>query len=49
MAIRSPTEFRAETKGLFSGVHVFVSGQSSEWYRPIYIGDELYAFGGTES
>jgi acyl dehydratase len=44
-----PEEIRKRTKGLFSGVHVFVSGQSSEWYRPIYLGDELYGFGGTES
>ena len=44
-----PDELRNQTKGLFSGVHVFVSGQSSEWYRPMYIGDELYGFGGTES
>jgi acyl dehydratase len=44
-----PEELRKQTKGLFSGVHVFVSGQSSEWYRPIYVGDELYGFGGTES
>src|SRR5688572_10136704 len=35
-----PEELRKKTKGLFSGVHVFVSGQSSEWYRPLYIGDE---------
>src|SRR5690606_6074518 len=44
-----PEEIRKKTKGLFSGVHVFVSGQSTEWYRPIYVGDELYGFGGTES
>jgi hypothetical protein len=44
-----PDELRKQTTGLFSGVHVVVSGQSSEWYRPIYIGDELYGFGGIES
>lgn len=44
-----PKEIHDQTKGLFSGVHVFVSGQSSEWYRPIRPGDELYGFGGTES
>lgn len=44
-----PEDVRKQTKGLFSGVHVFVSGQSTEWYRPIYVGDELYGFGGTES
>lgn len=42
-------EIKKQTRGLFSGVHVFVSGQSSEWYRPVYEGDELFAFGGQES
>lgn len=44
-----PEEIKQKTKGLFSGVHVFVSGQSTEWYKPIYVGDELYGFHGTES
>jgi acyl dehydratase len=44
-----PEEIRRKTKGLFSGVHLFVSGQSTEWYRPLYPGDELYGFGGLES
>lgn len=44
-----PDDLRKATKGLFSGVHVFVSGQSTEWYKPIHVGDELYGFGGTES
>jgi acyl dehydratase len=44
-----PDEIRKQQRGLFSGIHVFVSGQSSEWYRPIYVGDELYGFGGAES
>ncbi|MET0198744.1 MAG: MaoC family dehydratase N-terminal domain-containing protein [Rhodococcus fascians] len=44
-----PEDLRKQTKGLFSGVHVFVSGQSTEWFRPIRPGDELYSFGGTES
>jgi acyl dehydratase len=33
----------------FRGIHVFVSGSSWEWFRPIYPGDQLYSFGGTES
>lgn len=44
-----PEELKKATRGLFSGVHVFVSGQTTEWYKPIHIGDELYGFGGTES
>lgn len=44
-----PEELRKRGKGLFSGIHVFVSGQSTEWYRPLYVGDQLYGFGGAES
>jgi acyl dehydratase len=33
----------------FRGIHVFVSGSSWEWFRPVRPGDELYSFGGTES
>jgi acyl dehydratase len=44
-----PDAVRQQTKRLFSGVHVFVSGQSTEWYRPIHPGDELFSFGGAES
>jgi acyl dehydratase len=33
----------------FRGIHVFVSGSSWHWYRPIYEGDRLYSFGGMES
>ncbi|WP_040795878.1 FAS1-like dehydratase domain-containing protein [Nocardia higoensis] len=44
-----PEDLRRATKGLFSGVHLFVSGQDTEWFRPVYPGDELYAFGGLES
>lgn len=33
----------------FRGIHVFVSGSIWEWYRPVYEGDQLYSFGGTES
>ncbi|MGW0808971.1 FAS1-like dehydratase domain-containing protein [Nonomuraea sp. NPDC002799] len=46
---RLPEDVRKATKGLFSGVHLFVSGQSTEWHRPVYPGDELYSFGGLES
>jgi acyl dehydratase len=33
----------------FRGIHVFVSGSTWDWYRPLVDGDELYSFGGTES
>lgn len=33
----------------FRGIHVFVSGSTWDWYRPIYKGDQLFSFGGTES
>ncbi len=33
----------------FRGIHVFVSGSTWDWYRPLMRGDELYSFGGTET
>lgn len=33
----------------FRGIHVFVSGSTWNWYRPILDGDQLFSFGGTES
>jgi acyl dehydratase len=33
----------------FRGIHVFVSGGSSDWYRPVYPGDSLYSYQGLES
>jgi acyl dehydratase len=44
-----PEDIRKATKGLFSGVHMFVSGQDTEWFRPVRPGDRLYGFGGLES
>lgn len=44
-----PKDVRTKTKGLFSGVHLFVSGQATEWYRPLYPDDQLFGFGGLES
>lgn len=44
-----PDDIRKATKGLFSGVHVFVSGQDTEWFQPVRPGDELFGFGGLES
>lgn len=44
-----PEEIKKQTKGLFRGIHVFVSGGTWEWYRPLYPGDRLYSFSGEES
>jgi acyl dehydratase len=33
----------------FRGIHVFVSGSTWNWYRPVHNGDQLFSFGGTES
>jgi acyl dehydratase len=33
----------------FRGIHVFVSGSTWEWFRPLRAGDGLHSFGGTES
>jgi len=40
-----PKPVRDASKGLFRGVHVFVSGSEKFFYRPIYPGDALYTFG----
>ena len=37
------------TKGLFRGIHVFVSGGTWDFYRHVYPGDRLYSFSGLES
>lgn len=42
-------ELKAKTKSMFRGVHVFVSGSTWDWYRPIYPGDTIYSFGGEET
>ena len=44
-----PEEVRKATKSVFRGVHVFVSGGTWDWYRPLTLGDRLYCFGGLES
>jgi acyl dehydratase len=44
-----PDEIKKATKGLFRGIHVFVSGGTWDWYRPLFPGDRLYSFSGEES
>jgi acyl dehydratase len=44
-----PIDVKQKTKSVFRGIHVFVSGGSWEWYRPMYPGDRLFSFAGEES
>ncbi len=44
-----PLDIKKQTKGLFRGIHVFVSGGTWDWYRPLYPGDRLFSFSGEES
>ncbi|HTW10621.1 MAG TPA: MaoC family dehydratase N-terminal domain-containing protein [Acidimicrobiales bacterium] len=44
-----PDEIKRQTKSLFRGIHVFVSGGTWDWYRPIYPGDRIFSFAGEES
>ena len=44
-----PEEIKKQTKSLFRGVHVFVSGGTWDWYRPVRSGDRIYSFAGEES
>ena len=44
-----PSEIKSQIKGMFRGVHVFVSGGSWEWFRPLRPGDRVYSFRGEES
>ena len=44
-----PDAIKQQTKSLFRGVHVFVSGGTWEWYRPLRPGDRIFSFAGEES
>lgn len=44
-----PDGIKALRKSLFKGVHVFVSGSTWDFYRPIYPGDTIYSFNGDET
>lgn len=44
-----PPEIKTLRKSLFKGVHVFVSGSTWDFYRPIFPGDTLYSFTGDKS
>ncbi|WP_280484373.1 FAS1-like dehydratase domain-containing protein [Nocardia cyriacigeorgica] len=40
---------REERRPSFRGIHVFVSGTTTHWYRPVMDGDVLYSFRGIET
>lgn len=44
-----PDEVKRATKSVFRGIHVFVSGGSWTWYRPLYPGDRVRSFFGEET
>jgi acyl dehydratase len=44
-----PDDLKKNTKSLFRGIHVFVSGGEWEFFNPIFPGDTLYSFKGEES
>ncbi|WEK42365.1 MAG: MaoC family dehydratase N-terminal domain-containing protein [Candidatus Sphingomonas colombiensis] len=44
-----PDEVKRLRKSLFKGVHVFVSGSTWDFYRPVRPGDTIYSFNGDES
>jgi acyl dehydratase len=44
-----PSEIKAATKSLFRGVHVFVSGGTWDWYRPLRPDDRVFSYSGDES
>jgi acyl dehydratase len=46
---KAPDHIKAARKSLFRGVHVFVSGSTWDFYRPIYPGDTLFSFRGQDS
>ena len=43
-----PAELKAIKKGLFRGIHVFVSGSEWSWHRPIRPGDKIFSFEGED-
>ena len=44
-----PDEIKALRKSLFKGIHVFVSGSTWDFYRPVRPGDTINSFAGDES
>ena len=46
---KTPEEIRQLRKSLFRGVHVFVSGSTWDFYRPLRPGDTVYSYNGDET
>jgi acyl dehydratase len=44
-----PPQIKVLRKSLFRGIHVFVSGSTWDFYRPIFPGDTLFSFNGEET
>lgn len=42
-------EIKERTRGVFRGVHLYVSGGSWDFFAPVHPGDRLFSFGGYES
>ncbi|WP_088181918.1 FAS1-like dehydratase domain-containing protein [Sphingobium sp. Z007] len=42
-------DIKALRKSLWKGVHVFVSGSTWDWYRPVFPGDTIYSYNGDET
>lgn len=40
---------REQRRPPFRGIHVFVSGSTTEWYRPVMDGDTVYSFEGFDN
>lgn len=43
-----PAELKAAKRGLFRGIHVFVSGSEWRWHRPMRPGDKIFSFEGED-
>ena len=43
------SELKNQQKGVFRGIHVFISGGEWTFYRPIYPGDTIFSFKALES
>lgn len=39
-----PPEIYTRTRGIFRGVHEFMSGSTWQWFRPVVPGERLYSF-----
>jgi len=42
-------ELAKKTRSLFRGIHVFVAGADKYWYKPLFVGDSLHAYGGVDA